>query len=118
MVYWMQRSKSSTMESTPLFSPTIKEVPQAIKQFEGKKIILYVGHFGPRKGLIFLIRAMQEIVREIPEAVAVGIGGVPSWLGKADYWSYLETEIRKRGLEKNVLLMDKVPNEQTSGILL
>ena len=86
-------------------------IPRELKQFSGRRIILYVGHFGPRKGLIFLIRAMREITKEAPDTVAVCIGGVPEWLGKADYWSFLRKEISKYKLEDKILLLDKVPNE-------
>ena len=86
-------------------------IPSVLEQFSGKRIILYVGHFGPRKGLIFLIRAMNEIAREVPDAVAVCIGGVPPWLGKADYWSHLRKEISEYNLEDKILLLDRVPNE-------
>lgn len=87
------------------------DLPPEVERFvEGKKIVLYVGHFGPRKGLIFLIRAMKDVVREDPDSRAVCIGGVPAWLGKHDYWSYLRSEIRKCELEGKILLLDKVPN--------
>lgn len=85
--------------------------PEQLKRFEGKRIILYVGHFGPRKGLIFLIRAMKQISKEIPDAVAVGIGGVPVWLGKEQYWKILKDEIAQNELEDKMLLLDRVPNE-------
>lgn len=86
--------------------------PDAIKKYQGKKIVLYVGHFGPRKGMVFLIRAMQQVVKEVPDAVAVCIGGVPSWLGKKEYWSYLLGEIKQNDLQDKMLLLEKVPNDQ------
>jgi glycosyltransferase involved in cell wall biosynthesis len=97
---------------TRIFRRLRETTPEELMKFEGKKIVLYVGHFGPRKGLIFLIRAMKEIVREVPDAVVVAIGGVPAWLGREkDYWSFLQNAIKEGGLEEKILLIDRVPNE-------
>ena len=38
---------------------------------EGKKVVLYVGHFGLRKGIPFLIRAMKTVTKEVPNSVLV-----------------------------------------------
>ncbi len=96
-----------------IFKPQPDETfPEALKKFEGKKIILYVGHFGLRKGVVYLIRAMNKISKECPDAVLVCVGGVPSWLGGTDYWSYLQKEIERDDLVDRVLLLDRVPNVQ------
>ena len=86
------------------------ELPEAIKKFQGKNIILFVGHFGLRKGLPYLIQAMPQVIKEIPDAVLVCIGGVPKWLGGADYWSHLRRLINQNQLEERVVLLDKIPN--------
>lgn len=97
---------------TRVFRRIQDSTPEELRKFDSKKIILYVGHFGPRKGLIFLIRAMKEIVREVPEAVAVAIGGVPAWLGREhDYWSFLQGAVKENGVEEKILLLDRVPND-------
>jgi glycosyltransferase involved in cell wall biosynthesis len=85
------------------------EIPN-MPDLRGKKVVLYVGHFGLRKGLIHLIRAMGRVSREVPESVLVCVGGVPGWLGKGQYWRYLEQLIKTNGLEGRVFLVDKVPN--------
>lgn len=82
------------------------------KAVEGKKVVLYVGHFGLRKGVPFLIRAMKTVKAQVPDSILVCVGGVPSWLPKGDYWSYLKELVEENGLEKDVLLLDKVPNEK------
>lgn len=86
--------------------------PPQLRQFQGKRIVLYVGHFGLRKGIVFLIQAMKSIVKEVPDAVLVCVGGVPKWLGTQDYWHFLERCIAENGLEGKVLLLDKVPNAE------
>jgi glycosyltransferase involved in cell wall biosynthesis len=78
---------------------------------EGKKVVLYVGHFGLRKGVPFLIRAMKIVNEEVPDSMLVCVGGVPSWLPKGDYWSYLNGLVEQNGLKGKVILRDRVPNE-------
>ncbi len=82
------------------------------RELEGKRVALYVGHFGLRKGIPFLIRAMKKVTREVRDTVLVCIGGVPPWLPKATYWSYLKELIAENGVEGNVVLLDRVPNEK------
>ena len=78
---------------------------------EGKHVVLYVGHFGLRKGILNLIRAMKNVTAEVQDSVLVCVGGVPAWLGKGDYWAFLETFARKCGIEDRVYLIDKVPSD-------
>jgi glycosyltransferase involved in cell wall biosynthesis len=82
------------------------------KGLEGKKIVLYVGHFGLRKGIHFLIRAMKSVTREVPDSVLVCVGGVPAWLPKEDYWTSLHEQIQRNDLKGKVLLFDRVPNQE------
>ncbi|HME19261.1 MAG TPA: glycosyltransferase family 4 protein [Nitrososphaerales archaeon] len=96
---------------TDLFRPDgSSELPPALRSLEGKKIILYVGHFGLRKGIVFLIRAMRIVQKEVPDSHLVCIGGVPEWLGGEDYWGLLRREIEDNGVSERVTLMDKVRN--------
>jgi glycosyltransferase involved in cell wall biosynthesis len=88
------------------------EIPETIKKFEGKKIVLYVGHFGPRKGVNHLIQAMKYVVEQIPQAALVCVGGVPLWLKGSGYWENLYTAIEKASLKDKVLLLDRVPNSE------
>ncbi|MGA2665379.1 MAG: glycosyltransferase family 4 protein, partial [Nitrososphaerales archaeon] len=67
---------------------------------------------GLRKGVPFLIRAMKTVREQVPDSMLVCVGGVPSWLPKGDYWSYLRGLVAKNDLEKQVLLLDRVPNER------
>ena len=88
------------------------DVPEPLKTLKGKKIALFVGHFGLRKGLPFVIEAMKKVKENIKDVALVCIGGVPSWLGsKNDYWSFLRSIIEKNGLQEVVYLLERVPNE-------
>jgi glycosyltransferase involved in cell wall biosynthesis len=98
---------------TSIFRPLSDfETPAALSEVREKQIILYVGHFGLRKGVAFLIRAMKMIKAEIPDAILVCVGGVPKWLGHPEYWAYLQRTIEQNGLKNSVLLLDKVPNQE------
>ncbi len=91
----------------PIFDARL---PEKFKILEGKRIVLYVGHFGLRKGLLHLIKAMEKVVQEVPDAALLCIGGVPKWLGATDYWTYLHATIRESNLEGKVVLADRIPN--------
>lgn len=82
----------------------------ALKGIEGRKVVLYVGHFGLRKGLTYLIRAMKRVREEVPDSLLLCIGGVPSWLGSINMWGYLTSLIEKLELKENVILLDRVDN--------
>jgi len=93
-----------------LFRPVADaEIPN-IPELRGKKVVLYVGHFGLRKGLVHLIKAMAQVSKEVPDSVLVCVGGVPEWLRKGEYWSYLNQVVTSEGLEGKVFLLDKVSN--------
>ncbi len=97
---------------TSIFKPLQDfKFPKGLENLEGKKIALFVGHFGLRKGLPYVIEAMKTVKENVNDAVLVCIGGVPSWLGEGDaYWAYLKNIVKQAGLENTVYLLDKVPN--------
>jgi len=92
-----------------------KHIPDArmpaLTGLVGKRIVLYVGHFGLRKGILNLIRAMKDVTSEVHDSVLVCVGGIPAWLGKGNSWAFLKEFIRRWGLQDKVFLLDKVPNE-------
>ena len=85
-------------------------IPEPLKPFEGRRIILFVGHFGIRKGIFYMIRAMKGILSEVPDAHLVCIGGVPEWLREEDPWRVLRNEIESEGVGDHVTLLDRVGN--------
>jgi len=95
-----------------LFKPVQGAAIPHHPELEGKKVVLYVGHFGLRKGLIHLIGAMGQVAREAPGSVLVCVGGVPDWLGGGKYWEYLRLLIDRNNLQGKVFLLDKVPNSE------
>ena len=87
-------------------------IDSPLRGLEGRRVVLFVGHFGPRKGIAYLIRAMEKVKREVRDVALVCIGGIPSWLPRADYWARLNELVESSSLQDSVLLLDKVPNEQ------
>ncbi len=77
---------------------------------EGKRIILFVGHFGFRKGIPYILEAMPLILREIPDATLLCVGGSPKWLGTDIYSKGLCEAVSKYGLNGKVKLMGRVPH--------
>jgi len=100
---------------TDIFRPGSNATVPIAKELEGKKVILYVGHFGLRKGLFYLIQAMKRIAMERDDVVLVCIGGVPNWLGDRRFWDYLKSFIDQNDLRSKVHLLDRVPNNELPG---
>jgi Glycosyltransferase len=93
----------------PIENPAL---PKGLADLSSKRIILFVGHFGLRKGIIFLVRALDIIRREIPDAHLLCIGGTPKWLGGIDYRQILLSEINRLGLNEHVTLSEAVKNHE------
>ncbi|MBN1271945.1 MAG: glycosyltransferase [Candidatus Aminicenantes bacterium] len=73
---------------------------------EDQHVILFFGFIRKYKGLYYLIRALPETIRRLPDLVLLIVG--ECWEGEE---RYLEL-IRKLSLEKNVRFINKyVPNE-------
>ncbi len=77
---------------------------------EGKKIVLYVGDFGLRRGLKYLIRSIPTVVERIPDTMFLLIGGTPKWLGTRIYWQMLREQIDELGVRDYVRLLDAIPH--------
>ncbi|MCL6465172.1 MAG: glycosyltransferase family 4 protein [candidate division WOR-3 bacterium] len=82
------------------FRPDVAPVPELNN---GRPKILFLGRFEPRKGLKYLLMALPEIVREIPDVQLVVVG--TGLLGYA-YKGYLDKEV-----EKNVYWAGLIPGE-------
>lgn len=101
---------------TALFSPGDPgHLPEEVEGLAGKRIILFVGHFGFRKGLFFAIRAMKQVREEFPDAHLLCIGGTPAWMGQNAHKQTLRAEARRYGVEGCVTLLDAVRNDELVG---
>ncbi len=79
---------------------------------ENKKIILYVGHFGFRKGLPYLLRALSSVVKTCPDVILLLIGGTPKGAINQIFWNILKTLAKKWAVEKHVKMLDAIPHTQ------
>jgi phosphatidylinositol alpha-mannosyltransferase len=80
---------------TSRFSPDGKR----LKEFSGKKIILFLGRLDPRKGLPVLLEAFPLIKKEIPDAILLVAGkGVPP-------------ENIPEDLKESIIFKGLIPNE-------
>jgi len=87
-------------------------VPARLREFEGKRKILYVGHLGPRKGLFYLIRAMKTIVKEVPDVILVCIGEAPAESRASSYKEFLFELVHASNLDGTVIFIGTVPNSE------
>ncbi len=71
------------------FSPEVKPIQ---KLMDGRKNILFVGRFEPRKGLKYLLKAFPIIKKGIPDARLVIVGG---GFYKGFYKQYIPTQYGK-----------------------
>ena len=100
---------------TELFKPvTIKKREELRNEFElsEKIVILYVGHFGLRKGVHYLIRAIPKIRARFKNVLLLMVGGTPRFVATSAYWDLIRHEIEGKRLAKNVRLVDEVPYER------
>ena len=101
---------------TDLFSPgEAGPLPAQAEGLEGKRVVLFVGHFGFRKGIFFAIRAMKQVTAEFPDAHLLCVGGTPAWMGKNEHRQTLMAEARRNGVEGCVTLLDAVRNDELVG---
>jgi len=70
---------------------------------EGKKVLGFLGSFYAYEGLDLLVAAMPAILKQVPEAVLLLVGGGPQQQA-------LEQQIKQLGLEQQVLMPGRVPH--------
>ena len=87
-----------------LFHPDNKN-PQLREQYGIKgPFLLYVGRLSEKKGIKYLIEAMQQIIEQNPEAKLLIIG-------TGEEGNNLQLLSEKLGLTENVIFADAVPNK-------
>lgn len=69
-----------------------------------KEFILFVGRLAEKKGVKYLIKAMQSLVKEFPQSKLIIVGDGPE-KGK------LELLTKKLGLSNDILFAGKIPNK-------
>ncbi|WP_333797334.1 TIGR04063 family PEP-CTERM/XrtA system glycosyltransferase [Rheinheimera sp.] len=70
---------------------------------QGKKVLGFLGSFYAYEGLDLLVAAMPAILKQVPDAVLLLVGGGPQQQA-------LEQQIRELGLERHVIMPGRVPH--------
>ncbi|MFO7952975.1 MAG: glycosyltransferase family 4 protein [Bacillota bacterium] len=79
-------------------------------QAEGRKVLLTFGLLGPSKGLEYAIEAMEEVVKEHPDALYIILGATHPEVKRLHGEKYrhtLEKMVRDKNLEKNVTFFNQ-----------
>jgi len=79
---------------------------------EGDPVVLFVGHFGLRKGSHLLLKAAPAIIERFPQSLFVLVGGTPSFLGSDIYWGMLQDLAVQSGISKQVRFVGTVPYDE------
>jgi glycosyltransferase involved in cell wall biosynthesis len=94
--------------SRSLFSPCdLSECRKVLNLPQDKKIVLSVGMLEPVKGHIYLIDALQHIIKKRKDILCVIVGG-------GGLRGVLEREIRSRELENYIILAGSKPHNEIS----
>lgn len=75
---------------------------------KGQPVILFVGHYGFRKGPHYLIKAAPTVLRKFPEASFVLVGGTPPFLGTRIYWQILRDLSSSLNVQNHINLVGSV----------
>lgn len=70
---------------------------------QGKKVLGFLGSFYAYEGLDLLVAAMPAILKQVPDALLLLVGGGPQQQA-------LEQQIRELGLEQHVVMPGRVPH--------
>lgn len=95
------------------YSPSAEKVEFLSDVGAKGPVILFVGRLVPKKGVGVLLKAFSMVINKYPGAKCVIVGGAPIFdtCGKI-----LHDESDKMGLDKNIVWMQSVPEEQLPGI--
>jgi glycogen(starch) synthase len=89
----------------------VKANPKSVESIEkryslkGKRVIFAIGRLNPTKGFQYLVEAMQNVTKQLPDAAAVIAGSGP-------YKKDLQDLISRKGLADHVKLIGRVSEEE------
>jgi glycosyltransferase involved in cell wall biosynthesis len=76
------------------------------------RYLLYVGSENPRKNLPFLLQALREMLKRVPNARLLKVGGAETPAQREAFLGYIQA----LQLEKHVLLLDQVPQADLTAL--
>lgn len=93
-----------------LFYPRISslQIKRKLGVDESSAMILYLGGFRPIKGTAYFIKALAEVVKNLPNAKGVFVGNIESPSEKR-YAEIVSDLIRKLNLYKNIVFVKRIP---------
>lgn len=86
------------LNQAELHAPKSEFVESIIKKKENSKYLLYIGVFEPRRNILFLLNVFKKINQLKQEYKLILVGN-----GKPEYLDLCKQEIKKLGLEDNVV---------------
>lgn len=117
LVAWkhVQRSKKKTViifngVDTNLFHKGIAIPREVEERFVGKKVVMTVRRLVPKNGVHFLVEAFPRILKRVPTAVLVMLGG-----GRMK--DYIEGCIKALGIKQSVAMLGDVENARVPGFV-
>lgn len=94
----------SQLSRNALIIPNAAQMPAPVAGRQREKILLFVGHLIPRKGLDRLLWALQKPLHDHPDWRLVFVGGGEKGHTDWGYLDYLATLLKLLGLEGRVML--------------
>ncbi len=78
-----------------------------------KRVVLFIGTIRPVKGLHYLVKAIPDVIKVVPNSFFLMIGGTPKWMpSQASYKPELERIINRLKISKYVKLMEPVSHQE------
>lgn len=111
---WRVIYNGINLEYSKMFLERKEEIKKRLSEkygLEGGKIITFVGRLSKDKGLKYLVSASEEIVKREPQVKFVLIGD-------GEERGFVESEVKKRRLEKYFLLTGHLPKEKVYEFLI
>jgi len=94
-----------SVDTRRFHSQNDRSAVMARHHLQGKRVILTVARLVERKGIDIVIQALTKVLEVIPEAVYLVVGTGP-------YKRKLESLAEELGLERRVIFVGKVPDEE------
>ncbi|MBU2099603.1 glycosyltransferase family 4 protein [Candidatus Micrarchaeota archaeon] len=82
-------------------------------RLQNKKIILFAGRLVPQKGIIYLVKAMPKVIKEIPQAFLL-IAGENT---QENHKKVIEEEIAVQGIQKHVKFQGYVEQKKMPEVI-
>lgn len=113
--YWLDALKSEYgLNSTITYNGMdLSDFSQLPPRKSKSPTVLFVGGLEPRKGLEYLVRAMERVVQQFPQAKLIAVA--KSGFRGTDHWGFFEQLADRTGVTSNVEFHESVSQETLLG---